>query len=310
VSLQIFLSKENKRLIKIIAVCLLILTAAGNLFGQYKGEPVKKDKLVQALRSKQLQTRHIVAIINSNGVDFRLTPETRKELLAAGARPEIIQAVIYNFRGVSKNDVALAETENTKSINNAAVKSEDVKPPTPPSYNDLLIQAMNYHEKMANSHEAMSILKEAAKLEPENPLTYQMIGYVYLYGLNDFAWGEKSMRDSIRLGGSAVLRVKHDDDGKFTQMCEGSLYISRDTVRFESDNNAHTFETTKQNVNKIKIEKLSTSLWKNRSVYRIILRDGKNQSKFRFSPLTGKRVESELVQRLIRWRLHPAYQNM
>jgi hypothetical protein len=110
------------------------------------------------------------------------------------------------------------------------------------------------------------------------------------------------MRDALRLGGSAVLRVNHDDDGKFTHFCQGSLYISPDTVRFESDNNAHTFETPRTNVDTIKIDSVSTPQWKNRSVYKIILGAEKGRPKFRFSPQTGDQRESEMVERLIRWQ--------
>ena len=301
---QIFIFKENKNLIKLIVACFLILMTSGQLFAQYKGAPVQKDRLVRALRSKQLQTRHIVTIINNNGVDFELTPEIRKELVAAGARPPVIEAVHNNSRVAPKNKIIAGKAVDSKS-------SGEKNPATPasPSYNDLLDQAMLYHKQMKNSPEALRILKEAAKIELENPLAHQMIGFVYLYGLNDFAHAEKSMRDSIRLGGSAVLRVNHDDNGKFTHMCEGSLYISNDGVRFESDNNAHTFETPKTNVDEIKIESISTPLWKKRSTYKIILRTGKNHAKFRFSPQTGDERESEMVERLIRWQSNSAYQN-
>jgi hypothetical protein len=294
---QIFIIEKKNLLIKIAVACFLILTAGGNLFAQYKGAPVQKERLLRVLQSKQLQTRHIVAIINSNGVDFQLTPAIRKELIAAGARPAVIQAVIGNYRSPSKNNAASGKAGDNKSI---GIKSPVAAADTP-SYDDLLDQAMRYHKQAANPQEAMRVLKEAALLEPENPLTYQMIGFVYLYGLNDFAYAEKSMRDTIRLGGSAVFRVNHDDDGKFTRMCEGSLYISRDGVRFESDGNAHTFEASKKNVSKINISNLSTPLWDKRSVYQIVLRTGKNRAKFRFAPLTGEKAESEMVERLARW---------
>ena len=237
-------------------------------------------------------------------MDFQLTPAIRKELIAAGARPDVIQAVLNNSRVASKTDLVTAKAGDDKA---GGGKKQTA---APPAYDDLLVQAMRYHKQTANPQEAMRILRKAALLEPENPLAHQMIGFVYLYGLNDFAHAEKSMRDSIRLGGSAVLRVNHDDNGKFTQMCEGSLYISQDGVRFESDNNLHTFEAPKSDVDEIKIDRLSTPLWKKRSVYKIILRTGKNHAKFRFSPLTGNQRESEMVERLIRFQLNLPNWNM
>src|SRR5215203_1946851 len=89
---------------KIALACFLILTNAVSLLAQYKGAPVKKERLVKALRSKQLQTRDIVTVINSNGVDFTLTPETKSLLIAAGARPEVIKAIADNHRFPASDD--------------------------------------------------------------------------------------------------------------------------------------------------------------------------------------------------------------
>ncbi len=89
---------KNKSFIKILAACFIILMIGVNSFAQYKGTPVKKDRLIKALKSKQLPTEDIVTIINRNGVDFRLTEEVKKALIAAGARPEVINAVAQNQR--------------------------------------------------------------------------------------------------------------------------------------------------------------------------------------------------------------------
>ena len=99
-----------KTFTKCLLACFLILASGINLFAQYRGAPVKKDRLIKALRSKQLQTRDIVAVINSNGVDFRLTPETRRILIAAGARPEVIKAIADNLR------IALRELDAGEDI--------------------------------------------------------------------------------------------------------------------------------------------------------------------------------------------------
>jgi hypothetical protein len=90
--------------IKVTAACFLIIISGSNLIAQYKGAPVKKDRLVQAIRSRQLQTRDIVTIIKTNGVDFPLTSSVKKTLVAAGARPEVIEAVSNNLRSSSKNN--------------------------------------------------------------------------------------------------------------------------------------------------------------------------------------------------------------
>jgi hypothetical protein len=287
---SIFTTKKYKSFIKFATACFLILIVGGNLFAQYKGAPVKKDRLIRVLRSKQLQTADIVAIINRNGVDFRLTPEIRKSLIAAGARPEIIQAVSGNLRSSSAQNNALAKTGSGK---NRRAK------PAPLDYDELIGQAIYSYKDQKNPAAAVRFLESAVKVNPENPAAYQMLGFIYLYGLNDFARAEKSLRESFMRGGSAVFRVFHDDNGKFTRRCTGSLYISRNILRFESDNNAHTFETSAASVDKIKLDTKSTDVWKKHSVFKVFFKFGKEGAKFRFAPLTGKQEESKMVERFI-----------
>jgi tetratricopeptide (TPR) repeat protein len=287
---SIFTIKKFVNLIKLAAACFLIVTAAGNLFAQYKGSPVKKDRLIRVLRSKQLQTADIVAVINRNGVDFPLTSETRRNLIAAGARPEIIQAVSSNLRPSAKNDDAAAKASG-KTRRNKTVPA--------PDYEDLLNQAVYTYRERRNVQDAVRLLQSAARVNPENPAAYQMLGFIYLNGLNDLAQAEKYLRESFLKGGSAVFRVYHDDNGKFTRRCTGSLYISQNTLRFESDDNTHTFETSSANIDKIKLDTESTKTWKKHSIFKVFLKFGKEDVKFRFAPLTGKQEESKMVERFI-----------
>ncbi len=273
---------------KCALACLLILASAINLFAQYKGAPVKKDRLIKALRSKQLQTRDIVAVINSNGVDFRLTPETRKILIAAGARPEIIKAVADNLRIVPGDDSTFAK--NNKSNRNKTL---------PPNYDDLLNRAMFSYKDKKNPKGAVRYLETAVKLDPKNPAAYQMLGFVNLYGLNNPAQAEKLMHEAITNGGSAVFRVYHDDSGGFSNRCSGSLYISPESIRFESDDNRHTFETSVGNVEKIKLDTESNRNWKKHTIFKVFLKIGKDKTQFRFAPITGKEEESKMVERFI-----------
>jgi tetratricopeptide (TPR) repeat protein len=283
--------KKGIGLIKTTAACILILIAAGNLLAQYKGAPVKKGRLVQALRSRQLQTQDIVTIINTNGVDFRLTPEIKKALIAAGARPEVIKAVANNSRSASKDNNAVAKDGKNSIIRKNKLAS--------PNYDDLLDQALYSYKDQKNPQGAIRILETAVKAKPKNPEAYQMLGFVYLYGLKNPAQAEKSMRASFANGGSAVFRVYHDDNGKFTSRCAGSLYISQDSMRFESDDNRHTFETSAVNIDKIKLDTESTRVWKKHSVFKVFLKIGKDKAKFRFAPQTGVQEESKMVERFI-----------
>lgn len=286
---SIFTINKFVSLIKLAAACFLVLMAADNLFAQYKGAPVRKDRLIRVLRSKQLQTADIVAIINRNGVDFPLTFETKRNLIAAGARPEIIQAVSSNLRPSARNEAVAKE----------GGKNRRSKIIPMPDYEDLLNQAVYTYREKRNPQDAVRLLQSAVRVNPQNPAAYQMLGFIYLNGLNDFALAEKYLRESFMKGGSAVFRVYHDDNGKFTKRCTGSLYISQNTLRFESDDNTHTFETSAANIDKFKLDTESTKTWKKHSVFKVFLKFGKEDVKFRFAPLTGKQEESKLIKQFI-----------
>lgn len=274
---------NNKSFFKLITVCFLIFIVGISSFAQYKGAPVKKDRLLKALKSRQLQTGDIVTIINRNGVDFRLTEEIKKALIAAGARPEVINAVAENQR--SSND----NFANSKRRNKSSSKN----------YDELLDQAIYSYRDQKNPQSAIRILEAAVKMNPQDPKAYQMLGYINLYGLNDPAQAEKFMLASIENGGSAVFRVYHDDKGSFTERCTGSLYISPESMRFESDDNIHTFETSTVNIEKIKLDRESSKTWKNHTIFKVYLQIGKTDAKFRFAPITASEEESKMVARFV-----------
>lgn len=285
-----FLIGKSRNLVKIIAACLLICVVSINSFAQYRGAPVQKDRLLKTLRSKQLQTEDIVAVINSNGVSFKLTADVRKSLIAAGARPEVIRAVANNLR-TNSDGVFYAKKDSKKSDRIINAKSSD--------YNALLEKAMYSFDKQKNPTGAVRYLEAAIKVKPKDSKAYQMLGFVNLYGLNNLERTRKYMRESISNGGSAVFRVYHDDSGNFTGRCTGSLYISPERIRFESDDNIHTFETSTVNVEKIETDKESSKIWKNHPIFKVMLKFGKEKAKFRFAPISGKTEESNMAAMFI-----------
>ena len=283
--------KKSKSFLKITIACFLILINGVNLFAQYKGAPVKKERLIKVLRSRQLQTSDIVSVINTNGVDFKLTAEIRKALVAAGARPEVIRAIAGNQRLAAGNSTMLAKSKKRKNNKNTN--------PAMLNYEDLVEQAIYSYKEQKNPKGAARFLETALKMNPKNPTAYQMLGFVNLYGLNNPTNAEKLMRESIENGGSAVFRVYHDDNGKFTHRCTGSLYISPENIRFESDDNRHTFETSTVNIDRIKLDRENTREWKNRSIFKVFLKIGNDKARFRFAPISGAETETKMVGRFI-----------
>ncbi len=271
---------------KTIAICISLLiwlsAATMEAYAQYRGSPVKRDRLVQVLRSKQFQTREIIQIIKEHGVDFRLTPATQNELVSAGARPPVLDAIRSNYR----SDIRVA----TKGQSGPATND----------YASLIDQAVEAYDLRKDRSSANTFLQRAVSMQPNNPRAYQLLGFLNLYGNKNFDEAERYWKRAISLGGSAALRVIHDHSGVFVTSCKGSLYIARDTVRFESDDNKHTFETSDRNIKEIDVtNKFKRFLQFRSGSFRIILRDQAEENKFVFAPLTGKTDESKMIIRLI-----------
>ena len=279
-----FKFRNNRLFVKTAASGLLIFITAFSSFAQYKGAPVKKDRLLKVLKSRQLQTGDIVTVINTNGVDFQLTDDLKNSLIAAGARPEVIKAIEENRRS-SAND------------NNAKIKRRSKA--SAPDYDELLTQAISSFKDQKNPKSAVRYLESALKVKPKDPKAYQMLGFVNLYGLNNLTEAQKYMREAIVNGGSAVFRVYHDDNGNFINRCSGSLYISPEKIRYESDDNKHTFETSTVNIDKIKLDKESSKIWKDHTIFKVFLKLGKTEAKFRFAPITNNVQESQMVAQFI-----------
>lgn len=361
--MKYLISFRNSKLNLIIFGLLAAFIIVPNAFGQ-NNKPIVKDGLIAALRSKQFNNQQIIERINTRGVDFQLTPAIESELIAAGARAALIEAVRSNYRGAAKNlgnnnaakgkfsgvplgkDAIVALLQNgvsdaqvrknvqargvnfqvnaanvneikkaggsvalinliaasyaggnSGSTSNAAktavVRTED--------YDDLIDKAVNLFDNQKNTQGAITALQQAVKLEPKNSRAYQLLGFMNLYGLTNFAEAEKNMREAINLGGGAVFRVFHDHDGFFQDTCKGSLYVSRDGVRFESDDTKHTFNTTDDNIQKVKMNNSFKQMFQTKTgSFKIVLKsEDKDGTKYSFAPLTDSSEESKMIIRLI-----------
>ena len=348
----------------VIAIFICLLLLSGDALAQYKGLPVKKEKLVSVLRSRQLQTREIVAVIKSNGVDFRVTDNIEAELKDAGARPEVIAAAKANYRASVATPVQTGSTTPGKTfsgqpmtkdvivtllnngISDAQVRSNMTTrgvnfKPSPSdkteiknaggtaalialidksynnpnqgsagnndtggggsSYDALVDKAVNEYDTQKNVAASISTLQAAIALNPSESRAYQLLGFSYLYGQKNFVEAEKYMKLALERGGSAVFRVFHDHGALMTDVCTGSLFIARDTVRYESDDNIHTFETSDADIKEVKMASKFASMFNvKQGSFKIALKSGDNNSKnYNFAPSTNDSQESKMIIRLI-----------
>lgn len=263
--------------------------------GGGKSAALTKDGLLKTLRAKNVSNGVLLDRIEKNGVSFETTSAVERELSTAGASPAIITAVKNAYRGGNRASVDENESASGSS-----------------RYENLIEQALETYNRDANSNlpinssgrlEAIRILNQAAQMQPNNPIAHQQIGFMTLYGTsNGFTASEANFRKAIEFGGSAVFRVYHDHASYFQDFCQGSLYISRDGVRFEADDNKHTFDTTDTNIKQVKTNNaFKRALQSKQGSYKIVLNDqsDKDGIKFSFAPLTENIEESKMVIRLI-----------
>jgi len=252
---------NSLRSILLVLAAFFVLSAAETALGQYKGLPVKKEKLLNVLRSRQLQSREIVAVIKSNGVDFRVTGPVEQELFSAGARPEVIAAAKANYRGPGG------------------------KAPAPTGDDDDF-----------NTQRTVSDLERRVRSNPKGYLSYQQLGYQYLLAKN-YVEAEKYMREAMTRGGSAVFPVLHDHNGTFTAGCTGTIYVTTGGVQFESNTEvSDTFGIPDSSIKKISMNSGLLNVFRAKSGSFQVKLDGRN---YNFAPVSGNSTESKLLIKLV-----------
>jgi len=259
-------------------------TTTGPQLGRPTGEPMGKTEIISLLANGVADER-VRSNVEARGVNFKASPADKQDIRSAGGSVALANLVEQSYLDVNANT-------NTSSSSNPQTSTV--------SYDDLMNLAIQYIAA-AKYVEAGQALDKAVALDPTQPRAYQVVGFALLYGGGDVSLAEKFMSKAIELGGSATFRVIHDDDGTFTKFCTGSLFVAKDTVRYESDDNGHTFETTTVNVKSAKMQGGFRQLFNNRvGAFNIKLVSGDKDSKnYNFAPGSGAEVESRLILRLI-----------
>ncbi len=82
-----------------LSLCCLLLSCP-RAEAQGSDKPITEHGLTEALRLHGLKNSELVSILEKRGVDFVVTDEIQRQLVSAGATPEVIDAARNNFRGV------------------------------------------------------------------------------------------------------------------------------------------------------------------------------------------------------------------
>jgi tetratricopeptide (TPR) repeat protein len=253
---------------------------------KFTGKPLTKDAVLTLLQNGVADAQ-VRRNVEQRGVSFKPTAGDKSEIRKSGGSVALVNLIAASFVDPNQNNVSNNDTGDSGNSSGA--------------YDNLVDKAVAQYDTDKNPAASIATLQQAVKLDPNQARAYQLLGFSYLYSQKNFAEAEKYMNEALNRGGSAVFRVHHDHDGMFAESCQGSLYIAKDTVRFESDDNKHTFETTDANIKQVKMNSLFKSFYKTKSgSFKIVLKSGETDSvKFSFAPLTDNALESKMIIRLI-----------
>jgi hypothetical protein len=256
------------------------------------GPPLSKTEIVAMLRSGESSDR-VEQIVDARGVNFTPTPETSREIAAAGGSRSLLGTIA--LRATTK------PTQPTNPSNPSTPPRTTIDkggPSAGPDYDDLNYQAIAAM-KANNAAEATRLLQQAIRAEPNKPLAYKLMGFVQIYGYRNIAGAEQNFRASLERDGAAVFQVYHDHDGMFQSYCQGALTITRTGVAFKGNDGRDAFEVTDDQIKEVSLNDLVGARF---GGFHIKVREGqKGKSKnFNFAPATQQPAESNLIINLIR----------
>jgi hypothetical protein len=82
----------------VLACCFLLATLVSSSQHAQAKKPISKSGLLEAVKLNGLSTQELIERVQQRGVNFQLTEQDVAEFQAAGARPELIEAVRANYR--------------------------------------------------------------------------------------------------------------------------------------------------------------------------------------------------------------------
>lgn len=185
-----------------LLIAIISLIPTWSYAQKYTGSPVKKDRLLKAIRSKQFAVPILVKQIKISGVDFEMTPAAEAELRAVRANPEVIAAARANYRY-------------------AGMRPANIKPPVDTAgdqYQDLMDQSIDAFNELGSgvspaevaeiARNILAIGNRAVRLNAARPEGYRLVGSGNLL-LRNFAEAERYFQNAVDRGGSVGFPVFH-----------------------------------------------------------------------------------------------------
>ncbi len=202
------------------------------------------------------------------------------------------------FDGASSKLPPDSAKKNPPGLDRAAANNSAIGQPTQPavSYDDLIAKA-NGALQAADFQTAIRLSQQAVDLDANKPLAYEIAGVAQLYGLKDLGAAANAMREPILHGGAASFSVAHDHDGFFQSYCQGSLWVSKQSLSYRSNDGTHSFT-----INRADIKQAGLNSFVGAKVYsfHIKVSEGNKTRNYNFAPGTFSAAESNLILELVR----------
>jgi len=245
------------------------------------GPPLAKNEIITLLQSGAPPAR-VEQFVEKRGVSFSVTPEIAREITAAGGTRSLVGAI---------TEKSLEETASANSSSTFDNPKDEG-----PDYDDLTDRALA-SMKANDSNGAIRLLQQAVSLDASKPTAYQLLGINMLYSQQNFPAASQAMRAAIERDGAAVFRVYHDHDGNFSDVCEGSFFVTKTGVSYKADNGTDTFEAEDSNIKEAKTNGfVGVAL----GAFHIKPRTKINgKDNFNFAPATKQKAESQLLISMI-----------
>ena len=214
------------RSVFILVAATIILSAAGDIKGQnYTGSPVTKDRLIKAVRSKQFAVPILVKQIRISGTDFEMTPTVERELLAARANREIIEAAREHYRYKGRG-----RTAPPKPVRDSAGENYD-------RLYYLGVEKLTQIRSATSIDQAQSLVRSVIALgnqaigaDPTRPEAYTLVGAANVVSRN-FGEAERYGQAALDRGGNLAFPVFHLSGNPHPE----TLYVGKGFVTIESD---------------------------------------------------------------------------
>jgi len=122
-------------------------------------------------------------------------------------------------------------------------------------YDAIIQQALQLDQKHAYPDE-IAVLDKAVRMDPNAWQAYNLKAQVYLYNFLRWPEAKENFQRSLAHGGDATFHVAHDHGGgDFTALCDGWLYVARDSVEYKSWKSAHRFRVSRKEITEVESAK-------------------------------------------------------